>query len=72
MKQIGTVFCGIYGRDQNREEKGKDVTSISGTMNARTSVEPRVAGVIKGNLCHPPIFPRPFALTPLPSLFQPP
>ena len=29
---------------------------------------PHVAGIIKGNLCHPPIFPRPFTLIPLPRL----
>ena len=29
---------------------------------------PHVAGIIKGNLCPPPIFPRPFTLIPLPSL----
>ena len=29
---------------------------------------PHVAGIIKGNLCPPPIFPRPFTLVPLLSL----
>jgi hypothetical protein len=46
----------IVDQSDSREERPVDV--------------PHVAGIIKGNLCHPPIFPRPFALIPLPSLYD--
>ena len=42
----------------------------SESREARPVDVPHVAGIIKGNLCHPPIFPRPFTLIPLPSPLQ--
>ncbi len=44
---------------------------ICGSLSRQRPVDvPHVAGIIKGNLRHPPIFPRPFTLIPLPSLYN--
>jgi hypothetical protein len=44
----------------------RDVAEL--TPNRRLLTSHAFVGIIKRNLCHPPIFSRPFTLTPLPSL----